>query len=968
MWILITGAFISHPATAVAQTLITIGEGTTQNDFFTYPAPYGNSLPGARHQMLILASELQAAGMSEGDISSVAFNVVNASFINYSGFTIAMGMTSVSSMTNAWVPGLTDVWGPQSYGDQQGWNTHTFTTPFTWDGISNLVVQTCFFNNQANFNAQFNQTATAFNSTTVRSTNNNNVCTSNTGTLATFAQRPNMRFEWTSAQVPPVAAFTSSALLTCSGTVQFTDLSTHNPDTWTWDFGDATGDTVQNPSHTYVSDGTYVPVLIVSNAFGSDTVTGTAITINANGPRPIDPSCIPNSTGTIAGFGITSVTIEGNTVNSADALTEGYADRSCQLDTVLAGTLLDISVSTGTVTTHNIRAWVDWDDSGDFTADELVLSANSVLNASSSVAVPGFTVLGTPLRVRVIADYDFSPVPDACTDPQFGQAEDYGLVVMDNLTPPEALFSASTMFSCDGTVQFTDGSLNTPTAWTWDFGDQSPVSNETSPSHTYTASGTFTVTLIVVNAYGSDTLVMNDLVTVDLAAGLIPASCTPNTQSYCCGYGITSVTFAGISTTSADGTEGYMDRSCGNVATVEEGNVYPISIGTGGTNAHDIMIWIDLNNDGTFDQSEQVYSASNAISPSGNVTIPAATAFNVPVRMRITADVVGEVGGPCDAPLYGQTEDYSVIITPNPDPPSASFSANPTSTCNGYVQFTDASTNAPNDWLWDFGDQQTSTEQSPLHQYTTPGTYTVSLTVTNDNGSDNQTITDLITFVEPAYCDTLEMPIFQDVTNNACQGVLSDNGGPNGNYQPGTTAAFTIAPTDAEFVVLTFSQFAWGNNPNRFLAIYDGPDILSPMIGQFNGNGLGQLPNGGVIASSGPSITLVQQQNGGGPPPNAAGFLLTWDCSYTGVAENMAGINNLFPQPADEDLMIALGAPAEPGTFATVQNTLGAEVLHQGLTAGASQHTLDVSSIAPGWYVLTVRSATEQWSRTIAIR
>ena len=51
------------------------------------------------------------------------------------------------------------------------------------------------------------------------------------------------------------------------------------------------------------------------------------------------------------------------------------------------------------------------------------------------------------------------------------------------------------------------------------------------------------------------------------------------------------------------------------------------------------------------------------------------------------------------------------------------------------VRFTDISTGNPTAWLWDFGDNATSTEQNPVHTYTAPGNYTVGLTV--GNGTDS---------------------------------------------------------------------------------------------------------------------------------------------------------------------------------------------------------------------------------------
>jgi PKD repeat protein len=55
------------------------------------------------------------------------------------------------------------------------------------------------------------------------------------------------------------------------------------------------------------------------------------------------------------------------------------------------------------------------------------------------------------------------------------------------------------------------------------------------------------------------------------------------------------------------------------------------------------------------------------------------------------------------------------------------------------VQFIDQSANLPTTWAWDFGDRSTSTEPNPIHLYEKKGSYTVTLTVTNDLGSDRST-------------------------------------------------------------------------------------------------------------------------------------------------------------------------------------------------------------------------------------
>lgn len=81
--------------------------------------------------------------------------------------------------------------------------------------------------------------------------------------------------------------------------------------------------------------------------------------------------------------------------------------------------------------------------------------------------------------------------------------------------------------------------------------------------------------------------------------------------------------------------------------------------------------------------------------------------------------------------------------------PISDFSVSYTAITKGLrVQFTDKSINNPTDWLWDFGDTSTSTEQNPLHFYSTTGIYTVSLKATNYKGSNTKTLTNYITVTD----------------------------------------------------------------------------------------------------------------------------------------------------------------------------------------------------------------------------
>jgi len=86
--------------------------------------------------------------------------------------------------------------------------------------------------------------------------------------------------------------------------------------------------------------------------------------------------------------------------------------------------------------------------------------------------------------------------------------------------------------------------------------------------------------------------------------------------------------------------------------------------------------------------------------------------------------------------------------------PTADFSGTPLNgECPLNVSFTDlsvAGTNGITSWTWDFGDGGTSSSQNPSHIYNTPGTYTVSLTVSDGSLSDTETKVDYIIVSAPA--------------------------------------------------------------------------------------------------------------------------------------------------------------------------------------------------------------------------
>lgn len=104
-----------------------------------------------------------------------------------------------------------------------------------------------------------------------------------------------------------------------------------------------------------------------------------------------------------------------------------------------------------------------------------------------------------------------------------------------------------------------------------------------------------------------------------------------------------------------------------------------------------------------------------------------------PLNYDVTLQV--ETTGGCT-----NTITQSVSIFPNPVALFTYDFMDGSSCIDSQVQFSDQSTSSQGNitsWNWDFGDSQTSNEQNPVHSYSSPGTFTVSLIVENENGCDS---------------------------------------------------------------------------------------------------------------------------------------------------------------------------------------------------------------------------------------
>lgn len=97
-------------------------------------------------------------------------------------------------------------------------------------------------------------------------------------------------------------------------------------------------------------------------------------------------------------------------------------------------------------------------------------------------------------------------------------------------TEPVAEFSVNlTSGSAPLSIQFTDGSSNTPTSWYWLFGDGEYDNVNQSPTHTYTSAGTYTITFTATNSAGSNTTTATITVTEATATATTTATTVTTT-------------------------------------------------------------------------------------------------------------------------------------------------------------------------------------------------------------------------------------------------------------------------------------------------------------------------------------------------------------------------------------------------------------------------------------------------------
>lgn len=184
-----TTTYWAQANTNIPSLTVEVGQDVTTNTAGSLPCPYGGNFE-PRQQYLYLASELLALGIQPGtEITSLGFYIQSTSYnTTHYGYKIQLGTTTQNALTSNFInSNLTTVYY-NNYTEVAGWNIHNFTTPFYWDGISNLVIDICNLTNYGNPLIRYS--ATGFNSVVYKDAYG--ACSSTTGTNLSV-NRPNLR-------------------------------------------------------------------------------------------------------------------------------------------------------------------------------------------------------------------------------------------------------------------------------------------------------------------------------------------------------------------------------------------------------------------------------------------------------------------------------------------------------------------------------------------------------------------------------------------------------------------------------------------------------------------------------------------------------------------------------------------------------------------------------------------------------
>jgi gliding motility-associated-like protein len=384
----------TNPVGCAATLMAQVGAGVATNTPTSWPAPYANWYTSGKHQMLFLASELNAAGISGGKIDQIDFDVIAINGISlYHNYTINMGCTNLTALTT-WVTGLSNVYTPKNFTVTVGWNAHNFDMAYEWDGISNLVVEICF--NEGPPYPNYTQsctspyTTTPFVSCLYNYSDSSPMCP-DLGSATAISNRPNIRFYYCGAApdssvysylwAPPIGIFTPTNQTTGAVPAANTQYYVIVTDTVSGCFDTAYVDVVANVSILSVDAGNDVTICpgvpTMLNATGASQYVWSPIGTLSN-PLISNPFANPAVTTTYTVSG-TSQCAAGASIDSVTVIVPLVSPL-----TIDAGNNQEVCVGS----MFNLESIVAGGYGGNSYSWTLIsgLSADSIYNSNSSTA------------------------------------------------------------------------------------------------------------------------------------------------------------------------------------------------------------------------------------------------------------------------------------------------------------------------------------------------------------------------------------------------------------------------------------------------------------------------------------------------------------------------------------------------------------------------------------------------------
>lgn len=623
--------------------------------------------------------------------------------------------------------------------------------------------------------------------------------------------------------------------------VQFTTSGT-GANAWAWTFGDGGTSTLQNPLHNYTAEGTYNVKVVASSAAGCKDSAVNSITIQrpALAITGTNRGCIPLN----ASFGTTIVSPEpvvsyawdfgdGTTSNLPNP-THLYSVQGRYVVTLV------ITTQSGCTQTATYGVSAGRPLVPDFSVDKTNGCQPTVFNFTNLTPVAAGGVQYQWLFEENFGNAGTSTVRNPSYVFNTIGMHDVTLTVINNgcsqsitktnlieTFPPVADFLVSTA-DCNNPFErtFTDNSnwgTGPVGTYLWDFGDGT-TSTIPSPTHTWAADGTYTVSLTVSNG----TCTSSHSVTVRIITNKPVIYATPNVV--CLGSAVTFSTDpippANISSfiwNFGDGRTGTSTKT--PVVTYRNAGDYDVTFTIRDVNGcQRVSDPIRVVVNGSVSRftiaprqckDEPITFTDQSTTRTGNSIVSWTFDFGdgsapvvyttQPVNITHTYSVINTY--PVTLTVRDNTgcENSSTqnVVIANI---SASFGARSNIAClNVPFQFENSSVTEPLTYAWTFGDGGTSTDKDPAHVYTAPGTYTVTLDVTGATGCTAHTETTNFLRVPNPVADFTFPPVAGDIcppvkvqfTNRSSDyvrtswsfgdGSASDEENPLHNYiRPGT--------------------------------------------------------------------------------------------------------------------------------------------------------------------------------------